>query len=106
MPNTWLITDPGLAERIWIIREVGATETQLSIDPGSPDASVGWEDAAVDPSRLATTCVNSATHRPLGCSTSLYGHFGDGCIHASTSSCARQGVATWRAFLRDAAGSS
>ena len=104
-PATWLITDPRLAERIWVIREVGATETQLSIT-GEPDASVGWEDAAVDPLRLGDYLRE---YRRLidrhGYSTSLYGHFGDGCIHSRVNFNLRtqRGIAIWRAFLREAA---
>jgi FAD/FMN-containing dehydrogenase/Fe-S oxidoreductase len=105
-PNHWLITDPRIAERIWVIREVGATETQLSIDPRSPDASVGWEDAAVDPSRLGDYLREfQRLIDRHGYSTSLYGHFGDGCVHARVNFDlrTRAGVATWRAFLREAA---
>ena len=105
-PATWLITDPKLAERIWTVREVGATETQLSIDPRSRDASVGWEDAAVDPLRLGDYLRDfQRLIDRHGYTTSLYGHFGDGCIHARVNFDlrTRAGVATWRGFLREAA---
>jgi FAD/FMN-containing dehydrogenase/Fe-S oxidoreductase len=105
-PSTWLITDPRMAERIWTIREVGATETQLSIDPRSRDASVGWEDAAVDPLRLGDYLRDfQRLIDRHGYTTSLYGHFGDGCIHARVNFDlrTREGVATWRGFLQAAA---
>ena len=40
-----------------------------------------------------------------GYETSIYGHFGDGCVHARINFDLRsvQGVAHWRAFLREAA---
>ncbi len=40
-----------------------------------------------------------------GYETSLYGHFGDGCVHARITFDLRsaEGVATWRKFLREAA---
>ena len=105
-PSAWLITDPRLAERVWTIREVGATETQLAIDPRSRDASVGWEDAAVDPARLGDYLRDfQRLIDRHGYTTSLYGHFGDGCIHARVdfNLRTREGVATWRGFLREAA---
>src|SRR3546814_8408213 len=52
IPSTWLVEDTQLQRRLWSIREVGASATQLSIDPNIPDPQVGWEDAAVDPHRL------------------------------------------------------
>jgi Fe-S oxidoreductase len=67
---------------------------------------VGWEDAAVDPARLGDYLREfQRLIDRYGYSTSLYGHFGDGCIHARVNFelRTRQGVATWRAFLRDAA---
>ena len=105
-PSTWLVPDPQLQKRIWSIRENGASATHLSIDPNSPDPVVGWEDAAVDPSRLGDylrafqKLVDS-----YGYETSLYGHFGDGCVHARITFNLRtvEGVATFRSFIRDAA---
>lgn len=105
-PSSWLITDPAMCERIWTIRETGASETTLSIDPGSPDAVVGWEDAAVDPLRLGDYLREfQALVDRHGYRTSLYGHFGDGCIHARINFDLRssQGVKTWRHFLHEAA---
>ena len=44
---------------------------------------VGWEDAAVDPMRLGDYLREfQALVDRYGYRTSLYGHFGDGCIHA------------------------
>ena len=44
---------------------------------------VGWEDAAVDPMRLGDYLREfQALIDRCGYRTSLYGHFGDGCIHA------------------------
>jgi FAD/FMN-containing dehydrogenase/Fe-S oxidoreductase len=105
-PSTWLETDPLVQKRIWSIRENGASATHLSIDPNSPDPVVGWEDAAVDPARLGEylrafqALVDSYEYQ-----TSLYGHFGDGCIHARITFNLRsaEGVAKFRSFIRDAA---
>jgi Fe-S oxidoreductase/FAD/FMN-containing dehydrogenase len=105
-PSSWLVPDPLLQKRIWSIRENGASATHLSIDPNSPDPVVGWEDAAVDPTRLGEylrafqKLVDS-----YGYETSLYGHFGDGCIHARITFNLRtaEGVTQFRSFIRDAA---
>ena len=55
-PSAWLIEDKPTIERMWTIRETGASATALALgateaDRG-PDPVVGWEDAAVDPLRL------------------------------------------------------
>ena len=105
-PSTWLETDPLVQKRIWSIRENGASATHLSIDPNSPDPVVGWEDAAVDPSRLGEYLrAFQALVDSYGYQTSLYGHFGDGCIHARITFNLRsaEGVAKFRSFIRDAA---
>lgn len=105
-PSAWLIDDPQLQKRIWSIRENGASATHLSIDPNSPDASVGWEDAAVDPNRLGDYLrAFQALVDRFDYETSLYGHFGDGCVHARITFNLRtiEGVAKFRAFIREAA---
>jgi len=105
-PSSWLITDRTTQERIWSIRETGASATTLSLDPREPDPAVGWEDAAVDPARLGDYLREfQALVDRHHYSTSLFGHFGDGCIHARITFNLRteDGVATWKAFLRDAA---
>ena len=106
VPSCWLIADAATQKRVWSIRENGASATQLSIDPSIPDPQVGWEDAAVDPLRLGDylrrfqALVDSYDYR-----TSLFGHFGDGCVHARVTFNVRtvEGVAKFRAFLREAA---
>src|SRR5574339_818315 len=66
----------------------------------------GWEDAAVDPMRLGDYLREfQALVERFGYRTSLYGHFGDGCIHARIDFDfrTREGLAHWRRFLTDAA---
>ncbi len=102
-----VVTDRGEMGRLWAIRETGASATSLNLKgtPG-PDPIVGWEDAAVDPLRLGDYLRE---FRRLvdrhGYRTSLYGHFGDGCIHARITFELRtpEGLARWRAFLAEAA---
>ena len=65
------------------------------------DPVVGWEDAAVDPMRLGDYLREfQALVDRYGYRTSLYGHFGDGCIHARINFDLRTaaGLAHWRAL--------
>jgi Fe-S oxidoreductase len=102
-----IVTDPAQIARLWAIRETGASATALNLKgtPG-PDPVVGWEDAAVDPMRLGDYLREfQALVDRHGYRTSLYGHFGDGCIHARITFELRtpEGLARWRGFLREAA---
>ena len=78
------IDEKSLMNRLWAIRETGASATSLKLKThDGPDPVVGWEDAAVDPLRLGDYLreFQKLVDR-YGYRTSLYGHFGDGCIHA------------------------
>ena len=102
-----IVADPVQMGRLWAIRETGASATSLNLKgtPG-PDPIVGWEDAAVDPLRLGDYLREfQALVERHGYRTSLYGHFGDGCIHARITFELRtpEGLARWRAFLQQAA---
>jgi FAD/FMN-containing dehydrogenase/Fe-S oxidoreductase len=103
---SWLIEDREMIARMWTIREIGASATALALGGKGPDPVVGWEDAAVDPLRLGDYLREfQGLIDRYGYRTSLYGHFGDGCIHARISFELRtpEGVAHWRRFLADAA---
>jgi len=101
-----LITDPLLMNKLWTIRETGASATALNLGGQGADPVVGWEDAAVDPMRLGGYLREfQALVERFGYRTSLYGHFGDGCIHARIDFELRTpaGLAHWRRFLTAAA---
>jgi FAD/FMN-containing dehydrogenase/Fe-S oxidoreductase len=101
-----LVEERVLQAKVWSIRETGASAVALSVDPARPDPVVGWEDAAVDPLRLGDYLrAFQAMVDRYGYETSLYGHFGDGCVHARITFDLRtaEGIATWRRFLREAA---
>ncbi len=91
---------------LWSIREQGASATSLALNSGDPDPVVGWEDTAVDPMQLGDylrelyALVDRYEYQ-----TSLYGHFGDGCIHARMTFDTRSelGVAKWRRFSHEIA---
>ena len=101
-----LVAEPSLMNRLWSIRETGASATALSLRAARPDPVVGWEDAAVDPLRLGGYLREfRALVARFGYRTSIYGHFGDGCVHARIDFDlrSREGVAHWRGFLAEAA---
>ena len=100
------VNDKQSATDIWSIREQGASATALSINANESDPIVGWEDTAVDPLRLGDYLrAFQELIDKYGYSTSLYGHFGDGCIHARITFDTRtaDGVAKWRQFSEDIA---
>lgn len=93
-------------QRIWSIREQGASATSMSLHPDDPDPVVGWEDTAVDPMRLGDYLREfQALVDKYNYNTSLYGHFGDGCIHARITFDTRsvEGVAHFRRFSEELA---
>ncbi len=104
-PSMKLFEEPKLAHRIWTLRETGASATALSLDRSEPDPVIGWEDAAVDPSQLGNYLreFQKLIDRH-GYKATLYGHFGDGCIHARITFNLRthEGVRIWREFLTEA----
>lgn len=105
-PSVRFVDDPALMNRLWTIRETGASATALSQIPGAPDPVVGWEDAAVEPSLLGPYLREfTALVARYGYKTNLYGHFGDGCIHSRITFDLRSqtGVTEWRGFLEEAA---
>ena len=105
-PSMELFEDPKAAHRIWTLRETGASATALSLDRSEPDPVIGWEDAAVDPSQLGDYLREfQALIDRYGYKATLYGHFGDGCIHAriTFNLRTRDGVRVWRDFLTEAA---
>lgn len=100
------ITNPNDVTAIWSIREQGASATSMSLNPADSDPIVGWEDTAVDPLQLGNYLREfQALVDRFGYTTSLYGHFGDGCIHARITFDTRtkEGIVHWRNFSQDIA---
>jgi FAD/FMN-containing dehydrogenase/Fe-S oxidoreductase len=99
-----LLVDEERSEQMWGVRESGLGAT--AIVPGKPPRWEGWEDAAVPPERLGEYL--RAFHALLdrhGYEASLYGHFGQGCVHsrATFDLASREGIASFRAFVTEAA---
>ena len=75
-----LYDDPDEEKKIWEVREAGLGATARV--PDEPVTWEGWEDSAVPPEKVG---IYLRALRKLfekykyGCS--LYGHFGEGCIH-------------------------
>lgn len=104
-PTMKLFEDRGQQRRIWAVRESGLGATTFL--PGTNKiAWPGWEDSAVAPERLGGYLRD---FRKLldryGYDGSLYGHFGQGCLHTSTDFdlTTSAGIQAFRAFVEEAA---
>jgi len=88
---------------VWAMRESGLGATANV--PGMPPAWTGWEDAAVDPKQVGDYLREfKKLLDKYDYIASLYGHFGDGCIHCRISFdlFTEEGVAKWMRFLDEA----
>lgn len=98
------LLDVDEAPAVWAVRESGLGAAARV--PGQADTHPGWEDAAVDPSRLGDYLrgFRTLTDR-YGYHAALYGHFGQGCVHTRISFdlVTTDGVAAFRGFLTEAA---
>jgi FAD/FMN-containing dehydrogenase/Fe-S oxidoreductase len=103
-PTMKLFDDPWEERQMWLVRESGLGATANV--PGEEITWPGWEDSAVPPEKLGDYLRD---FRKLldqyGYHGSLYGHFGQGCLHTSTDFelSTRQGIARFRAFVEQAA---
>jgi FAD/FMN-containing dehydrogenase/Fe-S oxidoreductase len=103
-PEMRVFDQPARESKLWDIRESGLGATAFI--PGEEDHWEGWEDAAVPPQRLGSylrrfrELLDRYDYR-----TSLYGHFGDGCVHCRINFGLRtaDGLERWRSFLDEAA---
>jgi FAD/FMN-containing dehydrogenase/Fe-S oxidoreductase len=102
-PKMKLYDDPEKEEMIWKVREGGLGSTAWV--PGMPDAWPGWEDSAVpvekvDPYlRDLRKLFDKFDYKP-----SLYGHFGQGCIHCRVGFdlYTEPGIEKFRQFMDEA----
>jgi FAD/FMN-containing dehydrogenase/Fe-S oxidoreductase len=79
-PSMKLFDNPEQEKEVWKIRESGLGATAFI--PGQRDTWEGWEDSSVPPERVGEylRALRKLFHKH-GYEASLYGHFGQGCIH-------------------------
>ena len=79
-PKMRLYEDPEEEERLWKVRESGLGATAWV--PGMPDNWPGFEDSAVPPDKVSPYLHDLRDlMAKYKLEVSLYGHFGQGCIH-------------------------
>ncbi|HEY6977755.1 MAG TPA: FAD-linked oxidase C-terminal domain-containing protein [Chitinophagaceae bacterium] len=79
-PAMTLFDDPEQEHNLWVVREssLGATAWV----PGEPNGGPGWEDSAVQPDKVGDYVKElRALFDKYGYHPSIYGHFGQGCVH-------------------------
>ncbi|HEY4677550.1 MAG TPA: FAD-binding oxidoreductase, partial [Candidatus Angelobacter sp.] len=102
-PSMKLYDDRREENLVWEIRESGLGATAFV--PGEPVAWEGWEDSAVPPDKLGPYLRDlRGLFEKHGYDCSLYGHFGQGCIHTRINFDFRtvEGIRNFRAFIADA----
>jgi FAD/FMN-containing dehydrogenase/Fe-S oxidoreductase len=98
-----LYDDPAAEAHLWEVREAGLGATAFI--PGKPDTYEGWEDSAVPPERVGDYLRElKKLAGKYGYESALYGHYGQGCIHArwNWDLVTRDGIRTFRRFLDEA----
>ena len=99
-----IFTDPDDMRMVWAVREASLGATAFV--PGEPATWEGWEDAAVAPPRIGAYLRDfQRLRKRYGYYGSIYGHFGQGCIHTRTNFDLEtaDGIARFRAFIEEAA---
>ncbi|MFI5229528.1 MAG: FAD-binding and (Fe-S)-binding domain-containing protein [Gemmatimonadales bacterium] len=103
-PSMKLFEDVQQEHLVWEIRESGLGST--SKIPHDPDFYPGWEDSAVAPKDVGRYLrdLEKLLDR-YGYTASLYGHFGQGCVHCSIDFdlYTAEGIERWKKFLNEAA---
>ena len=104
-PHVAYVDDPAVEDKLNDVREAGLGAT--AYPPGKHETHEGWEDAAVPPDRLGDYLrdFRELLERYDYRGASLYGHFGQGCVHTRIPFELRtdEGIAHYRAFVEDAA---
>jgi FAD/FMN-containing dehydrogenase/Fe-S oxidoreductase len=104
-PSVAFFDDPTHERELWEVRESGLGATAHV--PGEDLTWPGWEDSAVGPDRLGDYLRElQSLFDEFGYSeASLYGHFGQGCVHCRIpfDLFTAAGIKQFRAFLERAA---
>jgi FAD/FMN-containing dehydrogenase/Fe-S oxidoreductase len=103
---TWAVfDDEDEKQQLWAVREDGLGSTARAV--GMPDTWEGWEDSAVPPDKVGAYLRELfRLYDEYGYTgASLYGHFGQGCIHTRIpfDLVTPDGVAAFRSFVERAA---
>ena len=103
-PSMKLVEERSEQRRMWAVREnaLGAT----AFPPGEADTWEGWEDSAVPVDKIGPYLRDlRALLDKHGYRCTLYGHFGQGCIHTRIDFDFRTtpGIENYRAFTQEAA---
>lgn len=96
-------SDPEEEKKVWEIRESGLGATARV--PGQKDTWEGWEDSAVPPERLGEYLRKlQKLYDKHGYRASLYGHFGQGCVHTRIDYdlTSEKGIRDFRQFIEEA----
>lgn len=102
--STKIFDEEWEAAKLWQIREAGLGAT--SHVPGMRETHPGWEDAAVPVDKVGDYLRDfKELLNEFDYEASLYGHFGQGCIHCRITFVldTAEGLQDWRAFLTKAA---
>ena len=102
-PKMKLYDDEKQEKLVWEIRESGLGATAFV--PGEPVTWEGWEDSAVPPEKVGSYLRDlRKLFEKHGYGCSLYGHFGQGCIHTRIDFDFRtvEGIRNYRAFIEEA----
>ena len=103
-PTMSLFDDPEQEEKLWKVRESGLGATAWV--PGEPNGGPGWEDSAVDPKNVGDYLKDlRALFDKYGYKPSIYGHFGQGCIHCRVGFdfLTKEGIEKYKQFTVEAA---
>ena len=107
-PAVKFMDEPELEDELWQAREAGLGATAHL--PGQPDTFEGWEDSAVAPEKLGDYLRDlNKLYQEFDYASdlmpSLYGHFGQGCVHTRIpfDLYSAEGVARYRKFMERAA---
>lgn len=103
-PSMKLYTDEAEEKLVWEIRESGLGATANV--PGEPLAWPGWEDSAVHPDNIGAYLRDFRNLlEEFHLKASLYGHFGQGCLHCRISFdlFSHAGIRNYMRFIEKAA---
>jgi FAD/FMN-containing dehydrogenase/Fe-S oxidoreductase len=103
-PDMKLFESADEAQKMWGIREDGLGATAYV--PMEDDHWPGWEDSAVHPEKVGDYLRDlRELYDSYGYKASLYGHFGDGCVHCRVNFDLKtaEGLRRWQEFMNEAA---